>query len=48
MRAPNWMLRGRLACAPEMVPNRALVAVVFGAGKTGWLSTLKNSKRSWK
>ena len=36
IRAPNCMLRARLACAPVMVPNSALLAVVLGAGKTGW------------
>src|SRR5579885_3095266 len=40
------MLRGRLAWAPEMVPKELPVAVVLGAGKTGWLSALNASNRS--
>ena len=36
------MLRGRFAWAPEMVPNSALLAVVLGAGKTGWF------RKNWR
>jgi hypothetical protein len=43
-RAPNWMVRNRLAVA-VMVPNALLLAVVLGAANTGWLRTLYASMR---